>query len=136
MKHGEVIEVDSDGKTDDNEEGNLTSAEMINLCQQLEKASLTSSAECALDVAMMLHRFRGQLLKMGIEAAQQTKLTSFWAQERSRDCHQQKRSQMTREADQSNATTGCDGMQGTSLVTILGTVMFLGTNDNNTFGVG
>jgi hypothetical protein len=83
VKHGEVIEVDSEDETDDNEEGNLTSAEMMSLCQQLERASLTSSAECALDVATILRRFRAQLLKMGLETAKQTKLTSFRAP---RDC--------------------------------------------------
>jgi hypothetical protein len=69
VKHGEVIEVDSDDETDDNEEGNLTSAEMMSLCQQLERASLISLAECALDVATTLRRFRAQLLKMGLETA-------------------------------------------------------------------
>ena len=59
---------------------------MMSLCQQLEKASLTSSVECALDVVTILHRFRAQLLEMGLKTAKKTKLTSFWAPERSRDC--------------------------------------------------
>ena len=79
MKHGEVIEVDSDEELDENEGVRITDAEMMSLCERLEKASLTSAAECSLDVVTVLRHFRAQLSKIGFEKAKQTKLTSFWA---------------------------------------------------------
>jgi hypothetical protein len=85
VKRGEVIEVDSDDEADNGDDEGMTNAEMMSLCQRLEKASILSSAECALDVSTVLRRFRAQLLKIGLETAKQTKLTSFWAPERSRD---------------------------------------------------
>ena len=79
VKRGEVIEVDSDEEVDENEGVSMTDVEMISLCERLEKASLTSAAECSLDVVTVLRRFRAQLSKIGFEKAKQTKLTSFWA---------------------------------------------------------
>jgi len=80
VRRGEVIEVDSDDEPDDNvdEEVCMTIAEMMSLCQKLEKASLTSTAECSLDMAKVLRRFRAQLSRIDLETARQTKLTSFW----------------------------------------------------------
>ena len=85
MNCGEIIEVDSDD--DDNENmGNLTNQEMIGLCEQLEKASLNSSADCILEVSRVLRRFQAELTQLAFRGAKQTTLTSFWEQ-RPKSCH-------------------------------------------------
>jgi hypothetical protein len=79
VKDREIIEVDSDEEdSDEPKHCELMSTEMIWFSEQLERACLLSTADCSLELALVLRCFWGQLSKSEFANAKQKKLTSFW----------------------------------------------------------
>ncbi|KAJ7842144.1 hypothetical protein B0H14DRAFT_3457083 [Mycena olivaceomarginata] len=78
---GDVMEVDSEKEEEDEPEGepDLTTAEMLSLCQKLEKASLTKGQpDQSMALADHLRRFRANVQREEFLAAKQVTLDDMW----------------------------------------------------------
>jgi hypothetical protein len=76
---GEVVEIVSDEEGEEDQcNGDMGSADMIQSCERLKKACLSSVAGSSLEVLRVLCCFRAQLLQVDFQQAKQTMLTSIW----------------------------------------------------------
>jgi hypothetical protein len=80
VARGEVVDIDSD---DDDEEngGDMRIDEMLHLCEELEKGSISAPVGCSLEFTRALRRFRVELKQSQFHQAKQVTLTSFWGKQ-------------------------------------------------------
>jgi hypothetical protein len=80
IERGEVVEVDSDSEGDDDDDppADLSTAEIIRMCEQLERVALGSGLDGALEFLRNSRRFRAQLTQADFQRAKQVTLTSLW----------------------------------------------------------
>jgi len=79
VERGDIIEVDSDEDSDDEEGPLMTNAEVISLCEQLEAVCIAKGdPNTSLVLMRSLHKLRGQLRHEELENAKQTDITDYF----------------------------------------------------------
>jgi hypothetical protein len=73
---GEVEEVE----LDDEAIKSVPVQDIIKMCKQLEKFTISTNTPSALEITHSLHHFHGELFSMQMQKAKQVTLTSMWMQ--------------------------------------------------------